>query len=184
MPGAGALNPCWHADRVSCATAEQGSTLNLADDAKRNCGRPRSPARSFTQPASALGSCRSGWKSCLQHDHTLSRTRPVGLQRFESDGLRRFEKERDRLDAIMAGHAGNACISAMRPALAGGTAGQQSLRQGCGANQKYDPYSCETESDGFERQQHVDCDVRAAQLGAPDRDIAGPPILERDLLRM
>jgi hypothetical protein len=39
MPDAGALNPHWHADRASCATAEQDSTLNFAEDAKRNIAR-------------------------------------------------------------------------------------------------------------------------------------------------
>jgi hypothetical protein len=88
-----------------------------------------------------------------------------------------FEKECDRLDA--APRRPRAFPSHRRSA-----AGQQPLRLGCGADQKYDSYPCETESDGCKRQQHVDCSMRAALLGAPDRDIAGPPILERDLLRM
>jgi hypothetical protein len=39
MPDAAALNPYWHANEASCATAEQDSTLNFADDAKRNIAR-------------------------------------------------------------------------------------------------------------------------------------------------
>jgi hypothetical protein len=39
MPDAAALNPYWHADKASCATAELDSALNFAEDAKRNIAR-------------------------------------------------------------------------------------------------------------------------------------------------
>jgi hypothetical protein len=39
MPDARALNPHWHANKASCATADQDSLLNFAEDAKRNIAR-------------------------------------------------------------------------------------------------------------------------------------------------
>jgi hypothetical protein len=43
--------------------------------------------------------------------------------------------------------------------------------------------SAKTERNGRERQQHVDCCIRAAKLAVPDREIANSPIVERDSIR-